>query len=360
MPPTSRACLRALAPAFAAVLSAGCQAGYLLGQARGQARVLWGREPVEAVLGRPDLDAETRRKLALVREARRFAAEAIGLDVQDNYTTYYDVGGPAVAYALTAAPKDALEPVTWWFPIVGRVPYLGFFEKADGEARRDALLAEGYDVVLRGVPAFSTLGWFADPVFSTMLAMEDARLVSTVIHELTHATLFIPGAVEFNENLATFVGERGATLFFEQADGADSPRARAVGESFEDARRFGAFLAEMMEGLRAYYARPVARNDKIEGREKEFERWQNRYRSEVVPALHGAAYRWFPEARLDNALLLSLGAYHGGLDLFQRASEACGGNLARLMKKLRFLEEDRGDPAAALASRLKDDPAFCR
>lgn len=351
--------LRAALLAALAAASQGCEAGYLLKQARGQVRILWNREPVEEVLARPDLPAETRRKLELARDVRRFAEETLGLEAGDNYASYYDVGGPSVSYALAAAPKDALEPVTWRFPIVGEVPYLGFFEKEDALARKRELEAEGFDVYLRGVPAYSTLGWFADPLFSTMLAMEDANLANTIVHELTHATLFIPGSVEFNENLATFVGNRGAALYFEARDGKESPRAREVAEDFEDAQRFGAFLKKTIEELKAYYAVPRAREERIAGREAEFARIQARYRAEVLPLLKGKGYRAFGDASLNNALILALGAYHADLTLFERAAEGCGGSLKLLMRGLAPLRDEEGDPAEALARRLENGPPLC-
>ncbi|MCA9774524.1 MAG: aminopeptidase, partial [Myxococcales bacterium] len=261
--------------------------------------------------------------------------------------------------ALTAASRDRLEALTWWFPIVGRVPYLGFFDKDDGIARRDKLAAEGYDTELRGVPAFSTLGWFADPIFSSMLTLPDTVLVNTIIHELTHATLFVPGDVEFNENLATFVGNRGAVDFFVERDGPASPRARRVLDDQADAQRFGAFMRRMIDGLTAYYASGASREEKIAGREREFDHWRRRFTTEVVPELRGDRYGGFADASLNNAVILSLGAYYRDLGLFDRAYEVCGRDLPRLVRALVGLARAQKGAMAAGLEKDVESGALC-
>src|SRR5262249_54103375 len=154
------------------------------------------------------------RKLRLVLEARQFAAESIGLRAKESFTTYSALDRDTLVLVLSGAYRDRLVPKTWWFPIVGSVPYKGFFDFNAARAAAKALGAEGFDVYLRPSAAFSTLGWFNDPLLSTSLRADSIDLVDTVIHELTHNTFYASDQAVFNESFANFVGARGSAWFY--------------------------------------------------------------------------------------------------------------------------------------------------
>ncbi len=243
-----------------AVTLGGCAAGYVLRAAYEEARVLWRREPISTVLARPDLDPGTRAQLELVLAVRRYAADELGLRVGGSYTSVARVDADQIVHVVTAAPRDRLEPKTWWFPIAGRVPYRGYFERADAEAFAAALEREGYDTLVRPAVAFSTLGWFDDPVLSTMLRGDHAQLAETIVHELTHATLYVPGHASFNESFAQFVGLQGAERFF-QAHG-DAAHAAACAARWSDALTFSALLESVIARLSAAYAAGISAADR--------------------------------------------------------------------------------------------------
>jgi predicted aminopeptidase len=206
--------------AIVPLLLSGC---YLVRQGEGQLTILLGARPISEVLADPDLDPRARRKLELILEIKEFGERQMGLAASTNYTRYFDTGGRPVSYIVSACRKDRFQPHTWWFPIVGEVPYKGFFRREDAAAEAEELARLGYDVSVGAVAAYSTLGWFPDPVFSTMLDDSEEELASLILHELTHLTLYVPGDTDFNESLATFVGRQGALEFVRWRFGAGSP-----------------------------------------------------------------------------------------------------------------------------------------
>jgi len=326
-----------LAPWLLAALP-GCGLSYLAHVSRGQLEILWNRKPIAEVLADPALDPQVRAKLEVVGRARELARD-IGLTAGESYQSYVALDRPFASIALSAAPKDRLEPYVWHFPIVGNVPYKGFFDRALAEEERAALAADGYDTYLREVDAYSTLGWFADPVLSPMLQRSEASLVDTIVHESTHATIFEKGNADFNEGLATFVGGEGAILYLVRTKGADSPEAKALAARLADQERFTAFLKELFADLDAYYAGPASPTDKVAGRDARMAEWQDRLRGADV-----GLFKRYAEIPWNNAFLLSLKLYLVDLGRFRRLHEGLGGDIAATV---RFLKDDpSGDSAS--------------
>ena len=277
------------------------------------------------VLAASDLDPETRRKLETVLAAREFAAD-LGLEVDGSFgsLSYSDEGTNVIV--VTAAQRTALEPYTWWFPIVGRVPYKGYFDAARAKADAASLERQGYDTYIRSAPAFSTLGWFADPLLRHQLRRDEEFLVDLVLHELYHATFYVKGQSAFNESLATFVGHRGAIAFFR----AHPERAHPPGEgdllaraeaSWDDALRFGAFATRLATSLRAAYASAGDLAQALAAREVIFAAARTEY--QTLPFAAGG-FPSFAREPLNNAVLLHYLLYGTDLDLFEAIYHAQG------------------------------------
>ena len=228
----------------------GCQFGYYWHLFRGQARIVLGSRDLSSILDGPGLDDAAVEKLMLVGQLRRFASERAGLETGSNYTRFYDTGGGPVSWNLSASPADRFEPYLWAFPVVGRVPYKGYFDRIRGQAERDQLSAAGYDVLLRPVSAYSTLGFFPDPVLSSMLAYPLDSLADLLLHELTHATVYAAGHTEFNESLATFVGRSGSLLFLADRYGDQAPILERARRRREEAALFRLFVQLGSDDLR--------------------------------------------------------------------------------------------------------------
>lgn len=202
-------------PIAALLFLTGCHLGYITKATITEADILFSSKNIDSLLQSSDeLTHEDKEKLSLVKEARSFGIESLGLTPKNSFTRYTDIRKSELAWVLVAAKEDSFELKTWWFPIVGRVPYLGFFKKEDAEEKATALRAEGFETSIRPTDAFSTLGWFNDPVLSTTLKRDPPSIASTVLHESLHSTIWIPGSVPFNETLAQFVGLEGTRALF--------------------------------------------------------------------------------------------------------------------------------------------------
>ncbi len=298
---------------FAALLPLLLSGCWYLKQGAGQLDLLLNSRPVEEVVADPLLPAEHRRKLELIREVKAFGIREMGLAPSGSYERYYDTGGKPVTWLVTACAKDRFEPYTWWFPIVGTVPYKGHFAREDAEAEARELAALGLDVYVGPAAAYSTLGWFNDPILSTMLAYDDAQLANLILHELTHGTLYLPGGADFNEGLASFVGGQGALEFFRKRDGLDSRSyARAIQAMAREEQR-DARAIELFKALDDLYR-------------------SNRPREEVLRERGEVAFRlrqsWqpgsSPSREVNNAAILMQRRY-GRYEQFRAVFEEAGG-----------------------------------
>ncbi|MEP1095734.1 MAG: aminopeptidase [Cyclobacteriaceae bacterium] len=195
---------------------------YGIGQARGQIQIVTQARDINEVLADEEFPDSLKQKIRIIEEVRKFAIDSIGLRDSENYTTLYDQKGQTTLWNLSACEPYSFTPKTWSFPFLGSFPYKGFFDLEKARTEQTKLKAENYDTRIRPVGGWSTLGWFSDPILSNMLDRSEGGLADLIIHELTHSTLFVKDNIEFNENLASFIGERGAVQFLESKYGKGS------------------------------------------------------------------------------------------------------------------------------------------
>ncbi len=304
---------------------------YYLAQAGGQLDILAHRQPIGDILQGRQLSDEDARKLTLVADAKEFGERVLGLTKSDNYTTFYDTRGRPVSYVVSACRKDRFEAVTWWFPIVGTLPYKGFFSLDDARAEARALEAQGYDVALRTVAAYSTLGWFSDPVFSTMLKNDDIDLAVLILHELTHGTVFAGGQGDWNEAMAQFVGVEGAVQFFIARHGAESPEVKAARDRIEDEERVDEFVGRVHARLGKLYA--AGGRDVIVRREQVWAEARDEFAT-VRRSLHDDSYDAMFRGRLNNADVQAQRRY-GRLDVFRKVFDRVGRDWEKFFAAMR-------------------------
>lgn len=205
--------------------------GYGIAQGYGQVKIILKARPVAEVMQDASFPDSLKSKLELIQEIRKFAFDSLGINYSENYTTVYDQKGKPLLWVITASEPFQLKAKKWTFPFLGSVSYKGFFDREKAENEENKLAKEGFDTSMDEVSGWSTLGWFKDPVLSEMLKRSPGSLANLIIHELTHGTLYVKDSVEFNENLASFVGDKGALKFLLFKYGVNSPEYRQYVES---------------------------------------------------------------------------------------------------------------------------------
>ncbi len=226
---------------------------YGLAQARGQVHILSNARTVLEVMSDPNTPDSIVEKLKLIQQVKAYAVDSLGINDSDNYTTIYDQKGKPSLWVVTAAKPFALEPVEWKFPIIGSFPYKGFFEYEMALKEKARLDADSLDTNIGVVGGWSTLGWFKDPILSNMLLRSKGNLTDLIIHELTHGTLFVKDSVEFNENLATFIGKTGARRFLKQFYGESSEEYIQYELESIDSEKFTSHILRGTDALDSLY-----------------------------------------------------------------------------------------------------------
>lgn len=334
-----------------ALVFTSCSPLYVLQAAYEESKILWRREPIETVLQKPDLDTETREKLKLVLEVRDYARDQLKLRVKGSYSSYSYVDRANLTYVLTAAPRTDLRPYTWWFLFVGRVPYKGFFSEEDAKAEAERFQGQGYDTYVRTSPAFSTLGWFDDPLLAHLLKYDKTTLAEVIFHELFHNTLYVGGAGDFNESLANFVGSQAAILFFRDRYGEGSAEHRRAVQAWEEQIEFSRFIGGVADSLRALYAKDVPEEEKLRLREEIFSRSQREWLQRTGDRPRHR-FRAFSQLKVNNAVVAHYLLYLKSLELFESVYQA-GKDLGRSVEAIKESVRSGSDPFESVRELAK-------
>ena len=297
----------------------GC---YYLSAANGQWSLLRQRQDIETVLADPNVPSDVAEKLALARDARAFAVTTLGLPDNGSYLTYADIERPYVVWNVFAAPELDLTPHRWCFPIVGCVSYRGHFREGRARADAERLARDGYDTYVGGVPAYSTLGRFRDPVLSTMLRYDAAGLVATLFHELAHQQFYVKGDAEFNESYATAVADIGLARW---SDARVPPAAIEAYRRRRDVRdAFNALALTARERLAAIYASDRDTAAKRVAKARAFAELADDYEALAVARQLPTA----PAAPSNNAMLVPIATYYALVPAFLKLYGECDEDLA--------------------------------
>ncbi|RED92805.1 aminopeptidase [Marinoscillum furvescens] len=305
-------------------------------QAKGQLKVIWEARPVEEFLQDPNYPDSLKQKLNLALKVRQFAIDSLGLHNSDNYTKLYDQGGQTLLWNVSASQPYELTAYYWKYPILGKMPYKGFFdlEKAKKEAR--ALKEKGLDVRIRTVSGWSTLGILEDPLLSNMLERSDGALAEVIIHELTHATIFVKGEIEYNENLASFIGEQGAREFLKAHYGDSSAQHLEYLRAEADSKKLTQVILAGAQKLDSLYATfkdslPIARKDTLKNRALR----QIKARLDTTTFFNLKYNRLFDNTLPNNAYFMAFRRYHDQEDSIRGIYEQYHQNLKLMLKDLK-------------------------
>jgi predicted aminopeptidase len=343
---TGRA-VRALALAAACVLLSGCGTLYLLQAADGEWHVLHERVPIARLLADPHTPPELRARLTQVQAAREFAARELGLPANRSYTTYADIGRQYVVWNVVAAPEFSITPKHWCFPVAGCVAYRGYFREQRARDFAASLAVRGFDVAVEGVPAFSTLGKFADPVLSSMLRLGDDDLVATIFHELAHQLLYVRDDSDFNEAFATTVEDVGLERWL--AHQGQTARMRTFREEQALDEKFVGLLVVTRARLARLYASGATREEMRTRKAEVLNGLSADVRALEQRAGLGPLYEEWLASGLNNARLAAVATYYDCVPGFMRVLREQNNDLERFYAAVRELAKE---PRAERHARL--------
>jgi len=334
-----------LAAAFLVVVAIAFSGCYTLKQGTTMLGYLGRAVPLEDLASAEGATEEDRKFVQKVNDIRRFAMEELGLKESKNYTRYVELDRNYLAAVVSASPDDSFGRYEWWFPVVGKVPYKGFFNVEDARKERTKLEKKNLDVLIRGVNAFSTLGWFRDPLYSYMKNYSDRALADMIIHELVHATVFIKSQAQFNEQLAEFVGTEGGRLYAERlsspgnaAEEADSGDADDASVALEDRATFLAFIRELIAELdRVYKNDTLFREEKLRRKEEIIEAAKARFDAQYDSLFKTENYKNFTQQTINNAYLELYRLYYEEDNYFKDLYENSGVSLQDFIAAAKIL-----------------------
>lgn len=303
------------------------------------------RRKIDEVLSDERTSPKVRQKLNLVLDILHYAQQE-GLSTGGKYQDYVEVGDRPISYLVEAAEPDQLKQITWWFPIVGTVPYLGFFEKQDREKKAQELREKGYDIYETEAQAFSGLGWLKDPILSSYLRGSEASLANLLFHELTHATLWVPDQVEFNENLASYVGDFLTVKFLKNKN--ETTELTKYLAKKEDHEKYTAWLKGLRSSLEDLYVQRMNLSQEVLLRKKQdiFSVYLGEKRPKFAVADYIGQERW------NNATVLGNSLYVASAGKFSKAHSCVKEALTvgQFLKKVQEATEKHPNPFQALES----------
>jgi predicted aminopeptidase len=318
------------------LLLSGCESVAFYAQAiGGQLSVMRSARPLESWLADPQTSPALRARLETARRIREFASRELGLPENGSYASYADLGRPYVVWNVFAAPRFSVEAKRECFPFTGCVSYRGFFSEDLARRHAERLREAGYDVHIAGVPAYSTLGWFDDPLLSTFILYPDAQLARLLFHELAHQVVYARNDTAFNESFAVVVEEEGVRRWLHAEGRIDELAAFQSAQARK--RSLAAAVAETRARLASIYAMEISNDEKLARKAQEFDRLRARYGN-------------FIPREPNNAFLVSIAVYTRLVPAFERLLADAGGNLPVFYTAVRELaasERSSRDPLLA-------------
>ncbi|MGA7146414.1 MAG: aminopeptidase [Desulfobacterales bacterium] len=318
----------------------------------GQIGILNKREPIRHVLAQPDASEKLKLKLKLVLEIREFAKDKLFLPAKDQYLSFVDLERPFAVYNVFATPEFSFSPKTWCYPIIGCAVYRGYFSKKDAFNYADQLRKKGYDVYIGGVVAYSTLGWFDDPVLSTFINLSDIKLAALIFHELSHHLLYVADDTTFNESFATAVERESLRRWL-----LSKNRPKAYGDYMKAYRRQQQFIKLVLKyrkKLEVLYAKDLPVLEKRHDKAVEFDNLKADYRLLKKQWGGYSGYEGWFNRKMNNAQLLTVATYNDLVPAFLKLLKTCNSNLKTFYKKCQELSKKPKKVRRAYLDQLLD------
>ena len=306
--------------------------------------------PLEKLAQEEGVSDEELRFVQRVEDIRRFAMQELGLKESKNYTRYVELDRDYLAAVVSACAKDSFNRYEWWFPVVGKVPYKGFFNVEGARKERTKLEKKDLDVWIRGVDAFSTLGWFKDPLYSYMKKYSDRALADLIIHELLHATVYLKNHSQFNEQLAEFIGTEGARLYIENSGGI----VPADDDAKADSTAYLAFIRSLIAELDEMYKSQIPREEKLLRKEEIIAAAKIKFDMQYDTLFTTENYRGFSKVPVNNAYLELYRLYYEEDNFLKDLYKRSGSDLVKFIAAAKTLNTRRkGNPKEELEKALE-------
>jgi len=323
--------------AFTLLLLTGCgNLLYLSKLGWHQSFITFHSVPVEEILKDENTSVLWKEKIGFIQEVKGYGEEKLGLTKTKSYSKFFENKGP-ILYGITASEKDRLQLYTWNFPITGRVTYKSFFTKGGVLKEKQFLENKGLDTFVQQAGAYSTLGRLKDPIFSSMMKWDQVTLANLIFHEMSHATIYFKGETDFNEQLATFIGNRGTIDFLIEKYGMGSKEVTEAIHIQEDDLFFSKWVDQVCQRLSNYYAKEISRDEKLRGREEIFRSIQEEFK-EIKAQFKTDCYKDFGKKDLNNAVLLAYRRYIHRLEKFEALYEQLGRDIKRVVEYFKTIQ----------------------
>ena len=319
-----------------------CESVHYYNQAiQGQYSILDERQPISEIMADPESPAILRERLAHILSVRQFAENELQLPVKNHYLTYVDLKRPYVVWNVFAAPEFSLKPKTWCYPVVGCAAYRGYFTEENARQYANGLISQGYEVYVAGVTAYSTLGWFDDPVLSTFMRYSEDQSAALIFHELAHQILYVKGDTVFNESFATAVEQEGLKRWQEEIQA--SHLFRDYLRNYRRQKQFIHLIMDYRRILEALYQSDASTLDKRGQKTSIFSELRDEFDRLKTKQNGLSAYDDWMNYSLNNAKIASVAAYHDFVPAFQKMLVVKDGNLNQFYKACRELAQKTKD-----------------
>ena len=311
--------------------------------------------PAAAALADPQTSPQVRLLLQRVADVRSFATSALGLRDTRNYTSIVALDSDRLVTVVSACAELSFDRYLWWYPLIGKFPFRGYF--TPGEAQKEAarLKAEGWDTIARPVDAFSTLGWFTDPLFSFMASYGEADVADTILQELTHATIFVKGLGDFDEEISAFVGRQGSLLWLESKYGENSPEVDEILKERADQDAFSGWLRATAEELQGVYTSSLSADEKRARKSDIINSRAADFRAEYTQFFATDRYKDFPMEKVNNAYLDLFRIYEGEPTLYMDYyRKICSSSMKKFVNEVARLAKHSADPREEMRKELAE------
>lgn len=330
----------------------GC---YYVTQGYGLFRTYSKAKKIDKIIKNKNLTKEEIEYFLLIQKIKKYSVEKLGLINNKNYTKYINIDKNYLVDVVYACEKDSFNQYQWNYMIMGKMPYKGFFDIKKAKKETDRLKKEGYDVYIGKVDAFSTLGILKDPVFSFMKDYSIYDIADTIFHEQTHATLFLKKHIDFNENLANFIGTEGALSFIKDNYGIKSDIYKNTLNSIKDSEKFKKLMKDLYKDLSLLYDKNISKNEKLIQKKIIINNWKEKFKNNYKNEFITKSYQRVPELDLNNAYITIFRSYTKDLSIFYELYEYCNYDLKKLIEIVKKIKNYKGDPKNYIKTQISGD-----